>query len=265
MKRYLTKIILTIIRGGAGFRLGLAGGLAFAALGCESTPKTVTPRKDAGAAGVVLGSTTLTLEEFRAQSPPGNFLSTRRLVPANKYAPEVRWELVYGTTRNITGRVLYPPDMPCLLDGDTARKLGKAQDSLRAQGYGLLIWDAYRPTSVQRKLFEAEGNTGFVANPAYGFSRHASGRAVDVTLYDLATGKTLAMPSGFDDFTERASSTYRGGNPEVARNVALLRSAMKAAGFVGIEVEWWHFENSDYQVYDIPPIDPAPYGIRIPD
>lgn len=213
---------------------------------------------------MALGSTTLTLEQFRAQQPPGNFLATRRLVPANKHAEEIRWRLIYGTTGNITGSVLYPPDMPCLLDGDTARKLGKAQDALRPQGLGLLIWDAYRPTAVQRKLFESVGNTGFVANPNYGFSRHASGRAVDLTLYDLASGEPLAMPSGFDDFTDRASATYRGGDPVVARNVALLRSTMKAAGFVGIEVEWWHFENSDYQVYDIPPIDPVPYGIAIP-
>ncbi len=233
--------------------------------GCESTPKRVAGRSDAGAAGVAVGSTTMTLEEFRTQSPPGNFLSTRRLVPANRFAREIRWELAYGTPRNITGRPLYPPDMPCLLDSDTARKLGKAQERLRESGVGLLIWDAYRPTAVQRKLFASAGNSGFVANPSYGYSRHASGRAVDVTLYDLGTGNPLRMPSGFDDFSDRASSTYGGGDPEVARNVALLRSTMKASGFVGIEVEWWHFENADYQLYDIPPIDPAGYGIRIPD
>lgn len=234
-------------------------------IGCESTPKTVTVRPDAGAAGIALGSTTMTLEEFRAQSPPGDFLATRRLVPANKHAKEIRWNLAYGTARNITGRPLYPPDMPCLLDGETARKLGEAQERLRDQGIGLLVWDAYRPTVVQRKLFNAAGDTGFVANPNYGFSRHASGRAVDVTLYDLGTGEALRMPSGFDDFSEKASASYAGGDPEVARNVALLRSIMKASGFVGIEVEWWHFENSDYQLYDIPPIDPAGYGIRIPE
>lgn len=207
----------------------------------------------------------MTLEEFRAQKPPGDFLSTRRLVPANRHAREIRWALVYGTPRNITGRPLYPANMPCLLDGDTARKLGVAQGKLRERGVGLLIWDAYRPTAVQRMLFEVGGSSGFVANPDYGYSRHASGRAVDVTLYDLATGEPLRMPSGFDDFSERASANYTGGDPEIARNVALLRSTMKGSGFVGIEVEWWHFENADFQTYDIPPIDPAGYGIRIPE
>jgi len=258
VKQYLVKIIVTITRWrGIGF-VGLAVALGCAGVACGSA-------SNRGTSLTTGGSTTMTLEEFRTQKPPGDFLSTRRLVPANRYAREIRWELVYGTARNVAGRPLYPPDMPCLLDVETAKKLGRAQERLREDGLGLLVWDAYRPTAVQRKLFETAGSSGFVANPEYGFSRHASGRAVDVTLYYLATGETLSMPSGFDDFSDQASSNYRGGDPAVARNVALLTSAMQASGFVGIEVEWWHFENSDYQTYDIPPIAPEGYGIRIPE
>src|SRR5690606_8952477 len=90
----------------------------------------------------------------------------------------------------------------------------------------------------------------FVANPADG-SRHNRGAAVDLTLTDLATGKPVPMPSGYDEFTERAHPDYTGGTPEERRNRDLLRQVMTANGFQVFPNEWWHFDYHDWRSYPI--------------
>ncbi|OYW73360.1 MAG: hypothetical protein B7Z37_21825 [Verrucomicrobia bacterium 12-59-8] len=169
----------------------------------------------------------------------------RSLVDVRTMIPDIEIDLRYGTADNVTGHPIYPSHMPCLLRHETAEKLKQAQAILRTQGYGLRIWDAYRPPEAQETLHKAGGSTGMFLSPNAGWSRHCGGIAVDLTLVD-AQGREQRMPTGFDQDMAHASPNYRGGDPLVNQNLQVLKAAMKQAGFIQLESEWWHFDDADY-------------------
>lgn len=169
----------------------------------------------------------------------------RSLVDVREAVPGIVIDMKYGTADNVTGRPIYPARMPCLLRTETAAKLKKAQELLRAQGCGLCIWDAYRPPEAQEALHKAAGSTGMYLSPNSGWSRHCGGIAVDLTLVD-ARGRPQRMPTGFDQDLEHAGIHYQGGDPVVRQNLQILNAAMKEAGFTQLESEWWHFDDADY-------------------
>ncbi|HYE55097.1 MAG TPA: M15 family metallopeptidase, partial [Chitinophagaceae bacterium] len=122
------------------------------------------------------------------------------------------------------------------------------------QGYGLKIWDAYRPYSVTEKFWEMVKDERYVANPAKG-SGHNRGLAVDLTIINLATGKELDMGTGFDNFTDTAHHTFTQLSPTVLENRKLLRQTMESCGFTAFESEWWHYflpNPGHYTILDIP-------------
>ena len=82
-------------------------------------------------------------------------------------------------------------------------------------------------------------------------SRHNRGCAVDLTLYDLKTGKPVEMVSGYDEFSDRAYPDYMGGTSAQRWHRDLLRAAMAAEGFAVYEEEWWHFDYKDWRKYPI--------------
>ena len=90
----------------------------------------------------------------------------------------------------------------------------------------------------------------FVADPAKG-SRHNRGCAVDLTLFRIADGGPVEMPSLYDEMSERASPTYGGGPPEARRMRDLLRAAMQREAFSVFESEWWHFDFTGWREYPI--------------
>jgi len=123
-------------------------------------------------------------------------------------------------------------------------------------GYGLVVFDGYRPLSVTRIFWNLtpRAKRKFVANPAKG-SKHNRGCAVDCSLVRLATGEEIPMPSPYDDFTEKAAAAYPGGTVEERRTRDLLRKVMEEEGFAVNPDEWWHFDYRDwprYPVLDIP-------------
>ena len=154
-------------------------------------------------------------------------------------------ELRYATSRNIAGRAIYPAGARCMVRRRVAGSLWVAQTWLRERGYGLKIWDAYRPPSAQQVLWDLTKNRNYVSAPDSGRSLHTWGVAVDVTLVD-AKGKELKMPTDFDDFTPAAAIRYAGTDPEVAKNLSILQMAMRKAGFLGMRTEWWHFIGKDW-------------------
>jgi D-alanyl-D-alanine dipeptidase len=135
--------------------------------------------------------------------------------------------------------------MPCLLKRETAKKLAKAQAMLRAQGYAIRIWDAWRPTEVQLSLMEKGGDTGMFLNPKVAWSRHCSGTAVDVTLVDC-NGIEQQMPTQHDEMGDNSNYFYTGGNPQVGKALLTLQTAMTQAGFQMIDQEWWHFDDAEF-------------------
>ena len=171
------------------------------------------------------------------------------LIDIRAVDPTIRVELRYATPRNITGRSLYPPEMPALVRPKTAARLAKAQAFLRARHYGLKIWDAYRPLAAQIELWERTHDGAYVADPLAGNgSLHTWGVAVDATLVD-DKGREVAMPTAFDEFSPAAKLRYHGDDPEVKRHLKILQAAMRHGGFYGMRNEWWHFVAYDWKKY----------------
>lgn len=177
--------------------------------------------------------------------------STHDLVPLETVQPPCLPEVRYATRHNFTGEVLY--SLPRIfLHKDTARALTRVQRDLQKRGLSLKVWDAYRPLSVQWKMWNIVRDERYVSNPAKNKGRHTRGTAVDVTLVDKL-GRELPMPSDFDDFSERAHRDYRGGSAEQRRNRQLLEDVMQRHGFTGYPTEWWHFDLAEWETY--PPLD----------
>jgi zinc D-Ala-D-Ala dipeptidase len=163
--------------------------------------------------------------------------------------PTIVVELRYAGTKNFVNHPLYPQGTRALVRPEVAAALTKAQTTLRRYQYGLKIWDAYRPVSVQTKLWEASRNSDHVANPEVGVgSLHSWGVAIDATLVD-SWNRPVSMPSDFDDFTLAAMWRYTGSSFEVHRHLRLLHWAMDRAGFWGMRTEWWHFTISDWKKF----------------
>lgn len=168
-------------------------------------------------------------------------------VRISDYIPDIVADLKYATEENFTSVVIYEFSEPWLRYG-TVKKLMGVQDALRQQGLGLKIWDAFRPTSAQEKLWQICPDPTYVSKPGTGSQSHCRGIAVDITLVDTE-GRELIMPTQFDDFSKRADRDYSDCTTEAAENAQLLEKVMEANGFKPYFGEWWHY--SDTESYDI--------------
>jgi len=173
------------------------------------------------------------------------------LVELNVLDPTIHLDIRYASTNNFIGAPLYQ-QARAFLQRPAALALLRVQRSLAAEGYGLLVHDGYRPWYVTKIFWDAMPPEQhiFVADPAEG-SRHNRGCAVDLTLYDLATGRAVQMPSEYDETSERAYPAYAGGTAGQRRLRDLLRRHMEAEGFTVYEFEWWHFDYRDWKHYGI--------------
>ncbi len=166
--------------------------------------------------------------------------------------PSIKLEIRYATAENFTGQILY--DQPrAFLVGAAAQALVKAHRRAQADGFGLTIFDGYRPLHVTRKLWDATPpgpKRNYVANPQKG-SRHNRGCAVDLSLHDKATGKLVSMPSGYDEFTERAHRDFTDAPADAIANRERLAAYMQAEGFRGMSNEWWHFDFNGWEKFPL--------------
>jgi len=162
------------------------------------------------------------------------------LVDIHTVDPTIVIELRYATPRNVFQHPIYPPGARAVVRESVAQRLKMAQAYLHARGYGLKIWDAFRPFDAQGALWAFSQSARFVADPENGHALHTWGIAVDATLVD-AKGKEMPMPSDFDSFTPAAELHYAGDDETVRVDLTLLLHAMGAAGFEGMRSEWWHF------------------------
>jgi D-alanyl-D-alanine dipeptidase len=189
----------------------------------------------------------------RALSPPaesGAFLAPDLIEPATLDST-IRLDIRYGTTNNFLGSVFYS-SAHAFLQRPAALAVVRAARVLRPLGYGILIHDAYRPWYVTKVFWDATppASRWLVADPARG-SKHNRGAAVDLTLYELGTGKPVEMPSTYDEATPRALSDFPGGTSRQRWHRALLRRVLEAEGFAVNPSEWWHFDFRDWQRYPI--------------
>jgi D-alanyl-D-alanine dipeptidase len=165
----------------------------------------------------------------------------------------IHLDIRYATTNNFTGRSVYTQPR-AFFQRPVAEALVRVNRTLRAKGYGLLIFDGYRPWSVTKFFWdiasEKQRKAGFVANPSPG-SKHNRGCSADLSLYDLANGKEVTMPSLYDEFSLRAYSDYTGGSRRSRQLRYILRSAMEREGFRVANNEWWHFDYRDWPKYPV--------------
>lgn len=189
----------------------------------------------------------------RTLTPPaesGAFLKPDLIEPA-RLDRTIRLDIRYATTNNFLGSVFYS-SARAFLQRPAAEALLRASRRLRPHGYGLLIHDAYRPWYVTKVFWDATPpeSRWLVADPSKG-SKHNRGSAVDITLYELATGKPVEMPSTYDEATPRAIADFPGGTSRQRWHRALLRRVLEAEGFIANPEEWWHFDYRDWQRYPI--------------
>ena len=193
------------------------------------------------------------MKEARAAQPPKETGEFREpdLVELTKLDPTIKLEIRYATTNNFLGTVFYS-QARAFMQRPAAEAVVRVNHKLKAQGYGLLVHDAYRPWYVTKVFWDATpaDKKIFVADPAKG-SRHNRGCAVDLTLYDLKTKRPVEMVSTYDETTARAYPDYPGGTSLQRWHRKLLREAMESEGFTVYEAEWWHFDYKDWQKYRI--------------
>jgi D-alanyl-D-alanine dipeptidase len=173
------------------------------------------------------------------------------LVELVRLDPTIKLDIRYATANNFVGRPVYT-EARAFLQRPAAEALVGAHRSLAEKGYGLLVFDGYRPWSVTKLFWDVTppSKREFVANPKEG-SKHNRGCAVDLSLYDLRTGSEVEMPSAYDEMSPRAYPSYAGGTPEERERRDLLRAAMEAQGFTVEPNEWWHFNCKDWREYPI--------------
>jgi D-alanyl-D-alanine dipeptidase len=191
----------------------------------------------------------------RSRPPVETGKRAPELVEVKALDPGIHLDIRYATANNFVGRPVYK-EARAFLQRPAAEALVRAHRALAAQGYGIVVFDGYRPWSVTKLFWDVtpEDKKEFVADPSQG-SRHNRGCAVDLSLYDLASGSEVEMPSGYDEMTERAYPDYTGGSAEARARRALLRAAMEAEGFTVYASEWWHYDYKDwaqYPVLDVP-------------
>jgi D-alanyl-D-alanine dipeptidase len=181
--------------------------------------------------------------------------SAKKMVELQKMTPGIVYDLRYATTSNFTHRLMYsPPTRHTFLRLAAARALAAVQQELNIQGYGLKIFDAYRPYRVTVSFWELIKDERYVANPGKG-SGHNRGLAVDLTIVDLKTRRELDMGTGFDNFTDTAHHTFTDLPQAVLQHRKLLQETMEKYGFSKLETEWWHYfwpNDRNYEVLDLP-------------
>lgn len=154
-------------------------------------------------------------------------------------------DIRYATANNFLGFALYSHPL-CFVHQELIAPLNTIQNLLEKKNLGLKIFDAYRPSSVQKLMWDKIQDERYVSNPATFKGSHTRGVAIDVTLVD-AEGNELTMPSAFDEFSERSHLSYKNTSSKILANRDLLQHIMINNGFVGIDSEWWHFHLEDWK------------------
>ncbi len=217
----------------------------------------VFPRRPGPGEGTFRIEPLLPVSELRRladdASPPaeeGDFRDSD-LVRLTDLDSTIRLDVRYAGDNNFMGTAFYEV-ADAFLQRPAAEALARAHAALGEYGYGVVAHDGYRPWRVTKMFFDAtpEPQRIFVADPSAG-SRHNRGAAVDIGLYDLATGEVQVFVSGYDEFSERAFPRYVGGTSEQRWLRELLRRLMEREGFAVYEHEWWHFDYGDWQRYGI--------------
>jgi zinc D-Ala-D-Ala dipeptidase len=173
------------------------------------------------------------------------------LIELIKLDSTFKLDIRYASSNNIVGRPVYT-EARAFLQHPAALALVEVNKELNPLGFGLMIFDGYRPWSVTKIFWDItpKEDKKFVANPKDG-SRHNRGCAVDLSLYEISSGKEVDMTGVYDEMSERSYPNYKGGTDEQRKMRDLLINKMEAHGFSVYEYEWWHFDYQGWEMYRI--------------
>ncbi len=173
------------------------------------------------------------------------------LVELISLEPSLVLDIRYARSDNFVGYPVYP-EARAFLQRPAAEALVRVHQALKPRGYGLVVFDGYRPWDVTKLFWDVTSGVQrqFVANPVTG-SRHNRGCAVDLSLVELTTVRPVDMPSDFDEMTERSHCHYPGGTKQQRIHRTLLQQAMMQEGFTLFDPEWWHFDYQDWPLYPV--------------
>lgn len=177
------------------------------------------------------------------------------LISLGSIDTRIRQDMRYASMDNFTHQRVYRFHR-CYLLPQTAQALHRAQRQLEAEGFGLKVWDCFRPLSAQQTFWKLVPDPRYVSPPSKG-GLHTRGTAVDLTLVD-SLGRELEMPTGFDDFSPAAARHAPGTSPKAAANARRLEAAMVKQGFIGLDSEWWHFDLRGWQQHPPLKVEIAP-------
>ncbi|WP_354330531.1 M15 family metallopeptidase [Pedobacter sp. CG_S7] len=189
---------------------------------------------------------TSTLSEYNAaiQKSP-----EKQLIDIKKAIPDITLDIRYATDDNFMNRVMYS-EASAFARKPVVAQLKKIQKELRKKGYGLKIYDAYRPYAITVAFYEQASDKNFVANPAKG-SKHNRGCAVDLSVINYKTKEEIPMPTPFDSFAASAAVTYQNLPEAVIKNRDFLIKTMESHGFKVLNNEWWHFDFIGWQNFEL--------------
>ncbi len=158
--------------------------------------------------------------------------------------------MAYAKSNNFTEQIIYPCAR-CFTRTEVAEALEKARIEAAKINLQLVLFDCYRPSKFQQKMFDIIGDPRYVAEPKQGGSMHNKGLALDIALAD-AKGNLLEFGGDFDEFTERSHLNFEGLDSLAKFNRGLLKNLMLEAGFSSYEFEWWHYnyDQVDYAMED---------------
>lgn len=173
----------------------------------------------------------------------------KALVDIQKAVPGVVLDIRYATKNNFMKQVMYP-SARAFARKPVVEQLKKIQAALKKKGYGLKIYDAYRPYTITVAFYQKASDKNFVAHPKSG-SKHNRGCAVDLSIIDLKTGKDVPMPTPYDSFSKTAAANYQDLPPAIKENRDFLIRVMEQHGFRVMHNEWWHFDFTGWEKYEL--------------
>ena len=191
------------------------------------------------------------METYANAAKKEDKVHTSELIELIKLDPTFKLDIRYATKNNFLGRPVYN-QAKIFLQKPVAESLIRVNKAIHKDGYGLLVFDGYRPWSVT-KIFWDEiepAKRRFVADPKIG-SIHNRGCAIDLSLYKVSSGREIKMPCEYDTFSEKAYPTYTGGTIEERKSRDYLIKKMEKEGFKVHPNEWWHFDHKDCYLYPI--------------
>ena len=189
------------------------------------------------------------INDYSAYQKDFKIHPNNELIEIKKAIPSIELDIRYATTDNFMQQVMYN-EARAFARKPVVEQLKKIQAILKTKGFGLKIFDAYRPYAITVAFWEKATDKAFVANPAKG-SKHNRGCAVDLTIIDLKTGKDIPMPTPYDSFAPEAAPHFQNLPKNIIKNRDFLIATMQANGFKVINNEWWHFDFNSWQNYDL--------------